>query len=257
MNCTSAQDMFSDLADDELAAVDVVRIEEHLATCRQCAQEWGYFKKSLAWLQEVQPVAPPADFLIGINAKLDREFPITTWLRDLFGSPLRTLSSLTVVGLALFFLIANDNANPPPLGHMADTGSFTHSQSATNQPTRLLSRQLKTIPAISHTSATWSNNVQANPYRLAPLPTFTPDIAITVHAPSAETRNLLYQRLVSQKHWRVHPVRNGTLLIYLNEREIPHLRHTLAPHRLTMTPKTSLRAQAGQLRSVSLNIETQ
>ena len=73
MNCTSTQDMFSALADGELNAADVARIEGHLATCRQCRQEWHFFRESLDWLQEIQPVTAPTDLPIGIHAKLERK----------------------------------------------------------------------------------------------------------------------------------------------------------------------------------------
>lgn len=257
MNCTSAQDMFSALADGELDAVDVVRLESHLATCRGCEQEWRLFRESLAWLHEVRPVPAPSDLLVGIHAKLSRENPFITWLRDLFGSPLSALSSLAIIGIALFLWIGNDPATQAPASRMADTGSFTQSSPLPIVPTRLPSRQLQTIPTRTVAANTWPSSLSSHSSRLSAVPGFNPDYFITVRAPSPETRNLLYQRILSQNHWRVLPARNGTLLIYLEQQDLPHLQHTLAPHRLTLTQQPSWNNQKGALRAVNLRIETQ
>ena len=257
MNCTSAQEMFSALTDGELAAVDVVRIEGHLASCRHCAQEWHLFRESLVWLHDVRPVPAPSDLLVGIHAKLAHQNPVITWLRDLFGSPLSALSSLAIIGIALFFWVTNDTATQTPQGSMADAGSFSQSRSSATMPARLPTRRLQTMPTLNLASDNWSNNLSTTPYRLSALPTLSPDYSITVHAPSRETQNLLYQRILSQNHWRVQPARNGTLLIYLDEQDLSHLRHTLGPHRLTMTPHPSLAAKTGALRAVNLRIRSQ
>lgn len=257
MNCTSAQEMFSALADGELDAVDVVHLETHLATCRHCAQEWHLFKESLAWLHEIRPVPAPSDLLTGVHAKLGRENPVISWLRDLFGSPLSALSSLAVIGIALFFWIANDTTTQTPPRSMADAGAFSRGSSPTIIPSRLATGQLQTMPTINLASETWSNSFSSSPYRLSSLPGLAPDISITVHAPSPETQNLLYQRILSQNNWRVHPAPNGTLLIYLDRQDLTHLRHTLGPHRLTMSPQSALNDRAGALRAVSLRIETE
>ncbi|MDH3392599.1 MAG: zf-HC2 domain-containing protein [Desulfobulbaceae bacterium] len=257
MNCTSAQEMFSALADGELDAADVVRIESHIATCSHCAQEWHLFRESLAWLHEVQPVHAPSDLLVGIHAKLAHKNPITTWLRDLFGSPLSALSSMAIITLALFFWVANDTPTQTPQGTMADAGAFSQNRPPATMPTRLPARQRQVTPTFNLASDSWSNNLSSTTARLSAIPGLTPDYSITVHAPSPETQDLLYQRILSQNHWRVHPARNGTLLIYLDEQDLSHLQHTLGPHRLTMTPQPSLNKRNGALRAVSLRVETQ
>ncbi|MDH3360213.1 MAG: zf-HC2 domain-containing protein [Desulfobulbaceae bacterium] len=248
INCDSSQDLFSALADGELDVIEIARIEDHLKTCRQCAKEWQLFKEGLAWLHEVEPVSAPADLLTGIYAKLERSNPITNWLQDLFGSPFRALSSLAVIGIALFFWIANDASNHTPAGSMADAGAI-------NQP-RIPVRQLQTIPVVNRASRSREYSPATSTYRLSRLPIFSPDISITVHAATDEAKERLCKRIASQNQWHIQPVQGG-LLIYLNEQEIPHLQHTLAPHRLTMVTHPSINTQKRRLRTVNLRISTQ
>ncbi len=259
MNCTTVQELFSALADGELDTANIARMESHLATCRHCTREWRLFTESLAWLHEVKPVPAPPDLLIGIHAKLDRTNPLATWLHDLFGSPLRALSSMAVIGLAFFLWVSQpDIATHAPSNSMADAGGvFSQSRTAANPPARFLNPPLEITPAMNTGSEVWTNNFATQPYRLPTLPTITPDLAITVHAPSRETRAHLYQRLAAQDRWRIHADSDGTLFIFLNEEDIPHLQHTLAPHLLTMTPRSSGGDGENSLRTVSLLIKSQ
>ena len=252
MNCTETQNLFSTLADSELDAAAVGRLEEHLATCRHCAQDWRLFKESMALLQEIEPVAAPADLLMGIHAKLEQTNPLIDWLRDLFGSPLRSLSSLSAIAIAIFFWAA-------PHNNTIQTASNTIANNVGDiTRTRSLIPQLKTISVMNPASRTWADSSSTPPYHLLVPPSLTPDIAITVHATSRAARNRLYQRLSMQKHWRIHSVRDG-LLIYLAEQDLHLLRHTLAPHRFTILapPHPPVKAGGRRLRAVSLHIETQ
>lgn len=249
INCNSTQEMFSALADGELGVTELDLIKSHLATCSQCAEEWRLFKASLDWLHEVETVPAPADLLVGIYAKLDRGNPLTNWLQDLFGSPLRALSSMAVIGIALFFWVANDVTNH---NH---TGGIIASSDSVNQ-IGAPSRQIKTIPVVSQSTSNWRNNSAASPYRLSTTQIFSPDVSITVHAANDDAKERLYQRLVSHDQWRIQPIPGG-LLICLNEQDIPHLQHTLAPHQLQLTPTQSRNGRTGKLRTVSLRITTQ
>ncbi|MDH4322375.1 MAG: zf-HC2 domain-containing protein, partial [Desulfobulbaceae bacterium] len=218
MNCTNAQELFSALADGELDPANIARMESHLATCRDCTREWRLFTESLAWLHEVKPVPAPPDLLVGVHAKLDRGNPLLTWLHDLFGSPLRALSSMAVIGLAFFLWVSQpDIARQMPANPFSDSGLFSQSRTPTNPLARFLNPPLEITPAMNSGREPWTNNFAAQPYRLPALPAITPDLAITVHAPSRETRAHLYQRLAAQDRWRIHPGNDGTLLIFLNE----------------------------------------
>ena len=250
MDCTTTQNMFSALADGELTGADVHRMEDHLATCHNCAREWRLFKESLALLHAIEPAAAPGDLLIGIHAKLDQTNPVIDWLRDLFGSPLRSLSSLTAIAIAIFFWAApqnNNNQTAPNI--LANNGAVTKSRSS--------APQLKTISVMNNNSRTWANSASAPPYQLLAPPTLTPDIAITVHTASQEAQEHLYQRLASLNRWRIHHVRGG-LLIYLDKQDLHLLQHTLAPHRLTLAAHPPLTPNGDKrLQAVNLRIESQ
>jgi len=249
MNCTTTQDMFSAMADGELNTTDVNRFENHLATCHHCKQEWHFFKESLVWLQEIEPVAAPTNLLPGIHAKLERTNPITDWLRDLFGSPLRSLSSLTAIGIAIFFWVApQNNTNQPIKNIVANAGDVTRTRSPIPP--------LNTISVMNRSSRTWEDSSSTPPYHLLVPPALTPDIAITVHSTSREARNRLYQRLSSQNRWRTHPVKGG-MIIYLAQQDLGLLQHTLAPHRLTLAPHPPLLNGDRRLQVVSLRLEAQ
>lgn len=249
MNCTQTQNMFSALADNELDAAETGRIKEHLATCPHCAQEWHFFRESLTWLHETESVPAPADLLVGIHAKLEQTNPFIDWLRDLFGSPLRSLSSLTAIAIAIFFWAA-----PHDTQHQTQPNTIVAARSVAKP--RLPGQQLNTISVMNRPAKTWASSPSAPPYHLLAPPTLTPDINITVHTASHDAKNYLYQRLASQNRWQIHPVQNG-FLIYLDEQDLHHLTHALAPHRLTLSQHPSpIDATTKKLRTVNLRIET-
>jgi hypothetical protein len=62
MTCHDARAMFSDLAEQALAAAERATCEAHLAGCADCRREWEAFQRMLALLHDMPRLHAPAGF---------------------------------------------------------------------------------------------------------------------------------------------------------------------------------------------------
>ena len=54
MNCTAAQERFSELLDGRLAQSDTAEVQAHLSTCPDCQREYAALAQTLATVQEFE-----------------------------------------------------------------------------------------------------------------------------------------------------------------------------------------------------------
>ncbi len=83
MNCKNYQELFSPYLDGEIDKTSTALLKSHLATCRPCAMEFQAFKNTVSFLQSFPTEQVPADFLVGIHAKLESRSAwtkISDWL---------------------------------------------------------------------------------------------------------------------------------------------------------------------------------
>jgi hypothetical protein len=73
MRCKELAQLLSEYVDGALAPEQVTQLEQHLADCEPCQQALADLRETLALVQEIEPVAPPADLLQRIHAQIEAE----------------------------------------------------------------------------------------------------------------------------------------------------------------------------------------
>lgn len=75
MNCKDCQELFSLYLDYEIDTTSRALLKSHLESCRQCEIEFQAFKNTVYFLHNFPKEQIPADFLVGIHAKLASQSP--------------------------------------------------------------------------------------------------------------------------------------------------------------------------------------
>lgn len=73
MNCTRAQEKFSDLLDQRLAAADTAEVRTHLASCPDCQREYASLAQTLSALDQLPPAKPTPHLRASFYAMLEEE----------------------------------------------------------------------------------------------------------------------------------------------------------------------------------------
>ncbi len=77
MDCRDATGRFSDLRDARPRGSELVELEQHLAGCPACRQEWAEFSQAIDALRSVGPVEPRP----GFAARVREGIEATSWYR--------------------------------------------------------------------------------------------------------------------------------------------------------------------------------
>ena len=117
MDCHKAQDLLSDFVDGILADDESAMVEQHLAGCPDCQATYESIVKVIGYMNRMESVDEPADFLEKVNARLDRESPLEKFVRSLFFPlkiklPLELAAAAVVIVLIVHFSGIGD---APPL----------------------------------------------------------------------------------------------------------------------------------------------
>ena len=70
MRCSEFKDLHCSFVDDTLAGVELVRMQQHVAECTECANFDARVKRSLMWVHNLKPIEPSADFSHRLDARL-------------------------------------------------------------------------------------------------------------------------------------------------------------------------------------------
>lgn len=73
MRCKTVAQWLSEYVDGVLAADQVIELKQHLADCASCRQSLADLRQTLALVQELEEVAPPADLLQRIHTQIEAE----------------------------------------------------------------------------------------------------------------------------------------------------------------------------------------
>ncbi len=79
MDCHDATGRFSDLRDARLRGGELVELQQHLAGCPACRQEWAEFSRAIDALRSLDPVQPGP----GFAARIREQIEATPWYRRL------------------------------------------------------------------------------------------------------------------------------------------------------------------------------
>ena len=72
MNCSDAQHSLPGYLDDSIVASERTRLREHLHGCANCREELKSYSSLAAHLAHVEPIRPPADLAVRIQAQASR-----------------------------------------------------------------------------------------------------------------------------------------------------------------------------------------
>ncbi len=278
MNCTDCQNKFTEILDHDMPGDMTTAFKAHLATCPTCASEFQGFKKTVQSLQLLPQEHVPADFLIGINEKLDA----TTFARlknwFAFMGQHKVTASATMATLIVGVISATILQITPTINQTELKNSkTTYSQAITTQhetqksennyypgvPYLNNSQTAKktTRPNTTHgvqfastnprtTSAYYGiqsprgspENYRTSYTSLNSITNPTSDFHITIHPASTTQQHAITQRIVSNTNWETH-LHNSTLFVTLANQQLPEFQKIFPPSapphkKLDLTPLT-------------------
>jgi hypothetical protein len=276
MNCTDCQDKFTDILDDDAPGDMTTSFKAHLASCPSCASAFNGFKKTVQTLQGLPEQPVPADFLIGINEKLDTGTfaRLKNWFS--FLGQHKLTASATVATLIVGVISATVLQTTPNLPEQQlAKNETTYIQSITTQKENSVTeknyypgipylaskpvKQQTNKPVVQFASANFTKN--SNGYYEIQNPrgspqkydsTYTnlnttiyskPDFHIIIHPASASQQQILTRRIASNTKWKTR-LQNRTLFVTLTEQQLPEFQDIFPPaapphKKLDFTPLTS------------------
>ncbi len=98
-NCKIVRKMLSEYIDGVLPEGGTRTVKEHMEQCDECREVHDSMKAIIASMNDMETVAPPADFLEKVNSRLERRSSAAGFLRGIF-LPLRFKLPLELAGLA-------------------------------------------------------------------------------------------------------------------------------------------------------------
>lgn len=267
-DCSDFQALFTEYADRELDQEALEHLTGHLDFCAHCAQEWRYFEKTMASVRELGLVAPPANFLAGVHAKLDKPGLLQRlfdWLAQIdlsMSIPTATATVAIALTAAVLFkhLPQNQPVSPPAAVHEASRTQKTVQIARPQIPPPLPLAQLastgpRNAPFFKYPSGKISMNGNAadrnlfdtymNLHTTPVEPLFKdstvqnqlkPDMLITIETPTPKSQRALYNSLMKGGNWQAHLYDNNMLLLFMNPKSLPELHNTLAQHNVALYP---------------------
>lgn len=104
MRCDETIGLLSEYIDGVLEDERAVLVRKHLDGCRRCAEVHRSMLAVIGHMREMEEVEPPADFLVSVNERLDRESPFRRIIRALF-HPIGVKLPLEIAGVAVAVLL--------------------------------------------------------------------------------------------------------------------------------------------------------
>jgi hypothetical protein len=71
MRCSEFRDLHCSFVDDTLAGVELVRMQQHIDECPECAAWDAKIRRSLMLVRSIQPIEPSADFNRRLEVRLE------------------------------------------------------------------------------------------------------------------------------------------------------------------------------------------
>ncbi len=145
MKCRTVQKRLSEYVDGRAAAGIARSIEEHCASCDDCAKELAFLRSYRKSMSALQRKSAPADFLEKLNRRLDVPEPRRGIVRTLFHPagvklPLEAAGLLAAAALIFVILVPDEarKADPPTRTgeRVAVTESADHALHAVDEPVR-------------------------------------------------------------------------------------------------------------------------
>ena len=105
MKCSYVRKILADYLDGVLNERDKALVEEHLASCKACAEELAFLKAYAKETGSLEKMKAPEDFLEKVHQRLERRFSFEKLMRTLF-VPAKIKIPLELAGVAATLVVA-------------------------------------------------------------------------------------------------------------------------------------------------------
>lgn len=267
MNCTDCHDQFTEILDDDGSGDMGTTFKAHLASCSSCATEFKSFKRTVYTLQHIPQQNVPADFLMGINEKLDSSTlaRLKNWFSFLGQHKLTTsatMATLIVGVISATVLQPTPNTSQIQLAQTSQTytqaiSTQTETKTAENNyypgVPYLTGKQAPpsataTTPIVQFASANLGATggyYGIQPTRGSPQPypsnTYTslhtskltstspvPDFHIIIHPASAVQQQTITRQVAANTDWKTY-LNNATLFVTLTDTQLQEFQNMMPP----------------------------
>ncbi len=274
MNCTDCKDTFTDILDEDAPRDMTTAFKAHLASCPSCASDFSGFKKTVQTLHEIPQRQVPADFIIGINEKLDTSTfaKLKNWFS--FMGQHKLTASATMATLIVGVISATVLQTPEINQTQVSKTGTTYAQTITIQQElkgsdrnyypgvpyltegkKSPSTVNKTTPVVQFASATprtTASFYNTQPSRGSPQGYNTtyasintasnpkPDFHIIIHPASSSQQQIITRKISANSQWKTF-LHQSTLFVTLTDQQLPEFQKLFPPaapphKRLDLTP---------------------
>ena len=258
MQCTEAQTLFTDFADNTLGREELHALTDHLLGCQTCSNEWREFQQILSLMHNLETQTPPADLLPGIHAKLaqrgifDRAWALVESLN--FSLSIPAAAAIFTLAMLAGFLLKTSPLEPP-----VALSSRPSRISATSHGELLTPRRLPIAPntmfAVSHDGGRRNEHLAplASTTRLPPADRtprlLSPDIHVLIEKADHESQVALCREIV-RHNWQLHRITANLFLVHLPQAELGNFHELLDRHHYALAPAAAAEAQFGNGKTV-------
>lgn len=253
MQCTKAHTLFTDFADNTLNREELHALTDHLLGCQACALEWREFEQTLHLVHSLEPQAPPADLLPGIQAKLARKgifARVWALVESLdFSLSIPTAAAIFTIAMLAGFLLKTSPLEQPvafPSSPSARSGAVPHGEI---HPSRRPSLAPNAMFAVSH-----AERNQAGDPRTAlathPAPDndgrrlLSPDMHVLIEHIDHEGRAVLCREML-HRNWQLHRISTSLFLVHLPQAELGDFHELLGRHHFALMPAAAAESEFG------------
>lgn len=253
MQCTEAQPLFTDFADNTLSREELHALTDHLLGCPACALEWREFQQTLNLVHSLETQAPPADLLPGIHAKLaqrgifDRAWALVETLN--FSLSIPTAAAIFTIAMLAGFLLKTSPLEQPGL---LPSRSARLQQGEVLTPRRLPIAQ-NAMFAVSHDGGQQGGDLvpltrtalatQLIPENDAPH-LLSPDMHVLIEHIDHDSQVALFREILHQ-NWQIHRITTSLFLVHFPQAELGDFHELLGRHHSALMPATAAETEFG------------
>ncbi len=256
MQCTEAQPLFTDFADNTLAREELHALTDHLLGCPACALEWKGFQQTLSLVHSLEPQAPPADLLPGIHAKLakrgifDRAWAFVEALN--FSLSIPTAAAIFTIAMLAGFLLKTSPLEQPTIFPARSARLGALQQGEVRTPRRLPIAQ-NAMFAVSHNGGQQGGDLV--PLTRTALAThlvpendaphlLSPDMHVLIENIGHDNQVALFREML-HRNWQLHRISTSLFLVHLPQTELGDFHELLSRHHFALMPAAAAETRFG------------
>ena len=245
MQCTEIHSLFTDFADNTLSREELRALTDHLHGCQACALEWREFEQTLSLVHSLEPQAPPADLLPGIQTKLakkgifDRAWALAEALN--FSLSIPAAAAIFTIAMLAGFLLKTSPLNQPGIfpSHPARSNALSQGEILTTRRPPLAPNLMF---AVSHSGDRQGWDQEQLPQialapHLAPNDDahrlLSPDIHILIKNIDRDSRVAFCQEML-HRNWQIHHITGSLFLVHLPQADLGTFHGLLAHHHFAL-----------------------